>query len=74
VAIFVLAWAVPPMFIVQGSSSDDSSASHLTVATRQEAVDVARRWLDRGKTVRIIGGGRLYFSLDDFSATSLQDV
>jgi hypothetical protein len=56
-------------YIVQGDVPDSGHAVSITLSSREDALEAARRWVaDGNKGVRIIGDGRIY-SLEEFEQT-----
>jgi hypothetical protein len=57
-------------YIVQADLPGSNDALSITLSSREEALEAARRWVaDGNKGIRIIGDGRIY-TLEEFEQTS----
>jgi hypothetical protein len=62
-------------YIIQVSLCDASSpdATSTTVSSRQQALSLATKWQDAGHEVKIIGDGRVYYSISGFALTIITE-
>jgi hypothetical protein len=47
-------------YIVQTEGPHDHSAASVALEDRKEALKTAMNWVNEGRTVRIIGNGKIY--------------